>query len=61
MEYIPWLVSVAKLELLFPGENPYDRPKFNHPPVIETKNNIPTYQLYEIEKLVNKYKRKYDK
>ena len=61
--FISWkfypVVSVDQLEPLFPGENLYDRPKFNHPLVIETKNDIPTYQLYDIEKLVDKRTRKY--
>ena len=54
------VVSVAQLEPLFPGYDPYDRPKFNHPPVIETKNDTPTYQSYEIEKLVDRRTRRYN-
>ena len=52
------VIFVAQLEPLFPGENLYGRPKFNHPPIIETKNDTPAY---EIEKLVNTRTRKYNK
>ena len=55
------VISVAQLEPLLSGENPYNRPGFNHTPVIETKKDIPTYQSYEIEKLVGKRTRKYNK
>ena len=54
------VVSVAQLEPLFSGENLYDRPKFNHPTVIEIKNDVLTYQSYEIEKLVDKRTLKYN-
>ena len=55
------VVSIAQLEPLFFGENLYDRPKFNHFPAVEMKNDIPTYQSYEIEKLVDKRVRKDNK
>ena len=55
------VVFVAQLEQLFLGENPYQRPKFNHFFAVEMENDIPTYQSYEIEKLVDKRVRKYNK
>ena len=47
------VVSVAQLEPLIFGENLYHRPKFNHLLAVEMENDIPTYQSYEIKKLVD--------
>ena len=55
------VVFVAQLELLLPGENLYPRPKFNHFFAVEMETDIPTYQLYEVEKMVDKRVRKYNK
>ena len=55
------VVSVVQLKPLPPGENPYHRFEFNHFPAVEMENDIPDNQSYEIKKLIDKRKRKYNR
>ena len=55
------VVSVAQLEPLLRGQNLYQRPKFNYFPAVEMGNDIPGNQSYEIEKLIDKRIRKYNR
>ena len=42
-------------------EDPYQRPRPSHPPAVEMESDNPTYQSYEVEKMVDKRVRKYNK
>ena len=55
------VVSIAQLEPLPLGENPYRRPRLNHPPTVEINGDTPNNRSYKIKKLVDKRTRKYNK
>ena len=58
-----WLVhpviSVAQLEPTPDGTDPYQRPRPDHPPSVETEGDTEHFKSYEVEKLVKKRVRKY--
>ena len=55
------VVSVAQLEPVPAGEDPYARPRPHHPEAVEVEGDTPEYQSYEVEKLVAKRQRKFNK
>ena len=52
---------MTQLKFVSIDENFYRRSKFNHFDVVEMKNDISKYQFYEIEKIVDKRIRKYNR
>ena len=53
------VISVAQLEPVPAGEDPYRRPRPSHPDAVEMEGDTPQYQSYEVEKLVGKRLRRY--
>jgi len=52
------VISVAQLEPAVTGD-PYNRPVPNHPDAVEHSLNDEDYQYYEVEKVINRRKRRY--
>lgn len=55
------IIFVAQLEPVPAGEDPYRRPRPSHPEAVEMKGDTPEYRSYEVEKIVGKRIRKYNK
>ena len=55
------MIFITQLKFVSFDENFYHRSKFNHFDVVEIKNDTSNYQFYEIEKIVDKRIRKYNR
>ena len=52
---------MTQLKSIFFDENSYQRFRFNHFEIVEMKNDTLEYQFFEIEKLITKRIRKYNR
>ena len=55
------MISIAQLEFVSTDENFYRRSRFSHSDAVEMKNDTLDNQFYEIEKIVDKRIRKYNR
>jgi hypothetical protein len=53
------IISVAHLEPLPPGKDPFDRPHDDHPPPVEESNPDDEWQSYAIERFLDRRIRRY--
>ena len=58
---IHFVISMTQLKFVSFDKNSYHRFKFSHFDVVEMKNDTSKYQFYEIEKIVDKRIRKYNR
>ena len=54
-------ISVAQLEPLTPGKDPYDRPRTTYPGEVYMEGDTEEYRSYEVERIVKKRVRKFGK